>query len=191
MYRPYTDRLPPPFGIDGDVQVPGNIVWLRNAHPTLMSNTSRPPASSTSPSKLLTGARSRPRWLRASDGAGGGIPFKGSRFVHKAHSGQRGSPPLKSAGADTGFDACWHCSAGRRRRWPATNWAAAESIDKLRQDIFKQPCRALARPPVVQPASAFTGGFPNPSGRARRRQSGVPVAAGADVISHPTPSGPE
>jgi len=26
MYRPYTDRLPPPFGIDGDVQDPGNIV---------------------------------------------------------------------------------------------------------------------------------------------------------------------
>ncbi len=31
MYRPYTDRLPPRSGIDGDVQDPSNIVWLRNA----------------------------------------------------------------------------------------------------------------------------------------------------------------
>ena len=33
MYRPYTDRLPPISGIDGDVQNPSNIIWLRNAHP--------------------------------------------------------------------------------------------------------------------------------------------------------------
>ena len=33
MYRPYTDRLPPLSGIDGDVQEPSNIIWLRNAHP--------------------------------------------------------------------------------------------------------------------------------------------------------------
>jgi hypothetical protein len=33
MYRPYTDRLPPLSGIDGDVQNPSNIIWLRNAHP--------------------------------------------------------------------------------------------------------------------------------------------------------------
>ncbi len=33
MYRPYTDRLPPISGIDGDVQDPSNIIWLRNAHP--------------------------------------------------------------------------------------------------------------------------------------------------------------
>ena len=33
MYRPYTDRLPPLSGIDGDVQDPSNIIWLRNAHP--------------------------------------------------------------------------------------------------------------------------------------------------------------
>jgi hypothetical protein len=33
MYRPYTDRLPPVSGIDGDVQNPSNIIWLRNAHP--------------------------------------------------------------------------------------------------------------------------------------------------------------
>ncbi len=33
MYRPYTDRLPPLSGIDGDVREPSNIIWLRNAHP--------------------------------------------------------------------------------------------------------------------------------------------------------------
>jgi hypothetical protein len=33
MYRPYTNRLPPISGIDGDVQNPSNIIWLRNAHP--------------------------------------------------------------------------------------------------------------------------------------------------------------
>ena len=33
MYRPYTNRLPPLSGIDGDVQDPSNIIWLRNAHP--------------------------------------------------------------------------------------------------------------------------------------------------------------
>ena len=33
MYRPYTDRLPPLSGIDGDVQDPSNIIWLRNANP--------------------------------------------------------------------------------------------------------------------------------------------------------------
>ena len=33
MYRPYTDRLPPLSGIDGDVRDPRNIIWLRNAHP--------------------------------------------------------------------------------------------------------------------------------------------------------------
>lgn len=33
MYRPYTHRLPPLSGIDGDVQNPTNIIWLRNAHP--------------------------------------------------------------------------------------------------------------------------------------------------------------
>jgi hypothetical protein len=33
MYRPYTNRLPPLSGIDGDVQDPINIIWLRNAHP--------------------------------------------------------------------------------------------------------------------------------------------------------------
>ena len=33
MYRSYTDPLPPQFGIDGDVQDPSNIIWLRNAHP--------------------------------------------------------------------------------------------------------------------------------------------------------------
>jgi hypothetical protein len=33
MYRPYTDQLPPVSGIDGDVQEPSNIIWLRNAHP--------------------------------------------------------------------------------------------------------------------------------------------------------------
>ncbi|HEY5880969.1 MAG TPA: hypothetical protein VIU11_18800 [Nakamurella sp.] len=33
MYRPYTDRTPPISGIDGDVQEPSNIIWLRNAHP--------------------------------------------------------------------------------------------------------------------------------------------------------------
>jgi hypothetical protein len=33
MYRPYTDRLPPLSGIDGDVRDPSNIIWLRNAHP--------------------------------------------------------------------------------------------------------------------------------------------------------------
>ena len=33
MYRPYTDRLPPISGADGDVQDPANIIWLRNAHP--------------------------------------------------------------------------------------------------------------------------------------------------------------
>ena len=32
MYRPYTDRLPPLSGIDGDVQDPSNIIWLRNSH---------------------------------------------------------------------------------------------------------------------------------------------------------------
>ena len=32
MYRPYTDRLPPLSGIDGDVRDPRNIIWLRNAH---------------------------------------------------------------------------------------------------------------------------------------------------------------
>jgi len=31
MYRPYTDRLPPLSGLDGDVQDPSNIIWLRNA----------------------------------------------------------------------------------------------------------------------------------------------------------------
>jgi len=33
MYRPYTDRVPPLSGIDGDVREPSNIIWLRNAHP--------------------------------------------------------------------------------------------------------------------------------------------------------------
>jgi hypothetical protein len=33
MYRPYTDRVPPISGIDGDVREPSNIIWLRNAHP--------------------------------------------------------------------------------------------------------------------------------------------------------------
>jgi hypothetical protein len=33
MYRPYTDRVPPLSGIDGDVRDPSNIIWLRNAHP--------------------------------------------------------------------------------------------------------------------------------------------------------------
>lgn len=33
MYRPYTDRLPPLSGIDGDVRDPTSIIWLRNAHP--------------------------------------------------------------------------------------------------------------------------------------------------------------
>ena len=32
MYRPYTDRLPPLSGIDGDVRDPSNIIWLRNCH---------------------------------------------------------------------------------------------------------------------------------------------------------------
>ena len=32
MYRPYTDRLPPLSGIDGDVREPSNIIWLRNSH---------------------------------------------------------------------------------------------------------------------------------------------------------------
>ena len=32
MYRPYTDRLPPLSGIDGDVQNPSNIIWLRTAN---------------------------------------------------------------------------------------------------------------------------------------------------------------
>lgn len=31
-YFPYTDRRPPLSGIDGDVQSPSNIIWLRNAH---------------------------------------------------------------------------------------------------------------------------------------------------------------
>lgn len=33
MYKPYTDRIPPISGIDGDVREPSNIIWLRNAHP--------------------------------------------------------------------------------------------------------------------------------------------------------------
>lgn len=33
MYRPFTDRVPPISGIDGDVKEPSNIIWLRNAHP--------------------------------------------------------------------------------------------------------------------------------------------------------------
>jgi hypothetical protein len=33
MYRPYTARLPPLSGIDGDVRDPSNIIWLRNADP--------------------------------------------------------------------------------------------------------------------------------------------------------------
>jgi len=32
-YYPYTDRRPPLSGIDGDVQSPSNIIWLRNASP--------------------------------------------------------------------------------------------------------------------------------------------------------------
>lgn len=32
-YHPYTDRRPPLSGIDGDVQSPSNIIWLRNAGP--------------------------------------------------------------------------------------------------------------------------------------------------------------
>ncbi len=32
-YYPYTDRRPPLSGIDGDVQAPSNIIWLRNASP--------------------------------------------------------------------------------------------------------------------------------------------------------------
>jgi len=31
--HPYTDRRPPLSGIDGDVQSPSNILWLRNANP--------------------------------------------------------------------------------------------------------------------------------------------------------------
>lgn len=33
MYRPYTNRRPPVSGIDGDVQEPSNVIWLRHAHP--------------------------------------------------------------------------------------------------------------------------------------------------------------
>ncbi len=33
IYYPYTDRRPPLSGIDGDVQSPSNILWLRNANP--------------------------------------------------------------------------------------------------------------------------------------------------------------
>lgn len=33
MYRPFTTRIAPISGIDGDVHEPTNILWLRNSHP--------------------------------------------------------------------------------------------------------------------------------------------------------------